>query len=767
MELIIENVVKSIDSIRGFSGEINCRIKLQNFSVISNIGVYPEYVTMYNTNKITEIPNSLSIVGFVSATVTDEDPEYHWSDTFRSQRTSNEAKVRILYRIGGKLRRQLGKRVSMMNGNCVIGLKQSFMFEAEDGKIMGRAIGTVIRVMDVPEFYKIKQYGEINENKTGSIQDDSKSSSSMKILGISSSHKTTPNTSCSSSTSSSSDSSSNRPNLVINMRSYPHNFLSVIGGIVSAVSFKKIEDDSARTREIWWENLRNELISHSRFLFCDDIVGYIETCCAFEDMMILHCMGTAANVNPGFVSSPHFGRSESAPPLDSYQICKVLHAPYDHRSAPYPMKLRVCNTCNSGYVPNVLFTTIELPKELTCTSHSEYLEAYTSYDMNKRLSKSSSHAGVFSAIIPFIHYEFHRQLTFKMRLFGFNAVHCLSTQITISGSTIMSVTSGTGICLQALPILPTLELKSSDFISLALSPSDFIDRVSSIRSYITADFKNFKHISHCSSTTSTTSSLSASACVRDSGTVVINIDEEPLNNSSSLVLGFVSSKKFKFLSSSPPSISSAYNRPTVLSVVKCFSTSSTIPYHEQFAVAVSEIFEIVSINYSYMDSCIIYNINCKVTNIRDKFISLILTGAVIDTNGPTSDPSPNWISPNYVHSQQILQKSSAPDEENDVSNIVITPSSNLPNTYITKYIGRLCFHLVREAAFVYSSNNISKFQQRFMTEVYAIIKAHVASLGGNAFYSYSIDHAMINNNPKTHGHAILSVSGDAVCVEYK
>lgn len=76
----------------------------------------------------------------------DIDPEYHWTDTFRTPRTSNESRTRTMFQLSGGLRRLIGKRVQELGGNAVVGFKQYFDLEQDNQTITARAIGTAVRI---------------------------------------------------------------------------------------------------------------------------------------------------------------------------------------------------------------------------------------------------------------------------------------------------------------------------------------------------------------------------------------------------------------------------------------------------------------------------------------------------------------------------------------------------------------------------------------------------------------------------------------------
>jgi hypothetical protein len=59
-----------------------------------------------------------------------------------------------------------------------------------------------------------------------------------------------------------------------------------------------IEDDGAKdVREAWWAELRDEVKAHSRALGCQYVLGYSEHISIEEELVVLHCTGTACNLD--------------------------------------------------------------------------------------------------------------------------------------------------------------------------------------------------------------------------------------------------------------------------------------------------------------------------------------------------------------------------------------------------------------------------------------------------------------------------------------
>ncbi len=88
------------------------------------------------------------ILGFVEELIVSEDPEYLWVDSFRSSRTSNEARQKLLYQLTSKIRRNVGRKCIDLGGNAVLGYRQTFDLEGETG-LIARAYGTACRIHKV------------------------------------------------------------------------------------------------------------------------------------------------------------------------------------------------------------------------------------------------------------------------------------------------------------------------------------------------------------------------------------------------------------------------------------------------------------------------------------------------------------------------------------------------------------------------------------------------------------------------------------------
>ncbi|PVU95741.1 hypothetical protein BB561_001631 [Smittium simulii] len=139
------------DTQNGIRGELQCQIKLEFFGDVNPFRESSAGIRIFSMEKLPFSDNTqIKLCGFISAIVTVNDPEYHWSDNFRTQRTSNESRQRLFYQISGELRRKMGKNAIKANANVIVGYKHSFDFEEKNKTLTARAVGTAIFLKDRP-----------------------------------------------------------------------------------------------------------------------------------------------------------------------------------------------------------------------------------------------------------------------------------------------------------------------------------------------------------------------------------------------------------------------------------------------------------------------------------------------------------------------------------------------------------------------------------------------------------------------------------------
>ncbi|KAG0293774.1 hypothetical protein BGZ98_002044 [Dissophora globulifera] len=514
------------DTIRGVRGEVNVQVKLQFFGDVNPFKDSSAGIMFFSTTSLPAGYQIVAMHGFVDAIVNEDDPEYHWSDSFRTQRSSNEARQRLLFRLSGQLRRLLGKETLDMGGNAVLGYQQYFDLESEEHAITARAVGTAVKIAVVSSSTTLPNE-KTQQNILLTDEDEDTPPSTFEVNhelelinalhADSMASPTTRKRRDSSAASSSGSSTDSAPSIasgaknslnnykyleqqIFTLHEFPPGTIFNLGGVVSARSVKLIDNDDVETRDTWWNELRDEIKSHARVLGCSHVIGYQEVATINDELIVLSAVGTAANLDmtaftPGFfdfgknlsrsgsisrsyVDNPQDNLSTSIGAKASVQNSmreqqwmdmlarrkskkkqpsgKMCHIPFHRKSSPFPMSLVKCQKCKKKYVPEILLSTVEPPAELGVVGQSAFVEAHVC--RAKKRKDGESNATIVSDAIPFVEYDLHRQLMYKLKIHGLNAVFGLRFQLTVGDSLIVAVACGTAMYLSALPTPPTLRI---------------------------------------------------------------------------------------------------------------------------------------------------------------------------------------------------------------------------------------------------------------------------------------------------------------------
>ncbi|XP_041651276.1 C2 domain-containing protein 5 isoform X8 [Cheilinus undulatus] len=496
------------DTIHGIRGEINVLVKVELFNDLNRFRQSSCGVKFFCTTSVPRCYRAVMVHGFVEELVVNEDPEYQWIDRIRTPRASNEARQRLISLMSGELQRKIGLKVLEMGGNAVVGYLQCFDLEGESGLVV-RAIGTACTLDKLSSGSAPNTNTHMHPNtapasnacnspskdgKEPVFGDDLLSSSGpptpFRALPTSSSSPPpfSPSKPCSRQSSSSDTDLSLTPKTgmgsggsggkeagplktllrqqtqtaleqreypFFTLTSFPPGFLVHVGGVVSARSVKLLDrihnPDEPETRDAWWEEIRQEIKSHAKALGCHAVIGYSESTSICEEVCILSASGTAAILNPRYmregcldIGIVDHRFEESSPPS-----CGFCHIPYDELNMPFPAQLTYCYHCRRQKVPDVLFTTIDLPSEASVTGKGCLIQARLC--RLKKKAQGEVNATAISNMLPFMEYELHTQLMNKLKLRNMNALFGLRIQISVGENMLLGLASATGVYLTALP----------------------------------------------------------------------------------------------------------------------------------------------------------------------------------------------------------------------------------------------------------------------------------------------------------------------------
>ncbi|XP_053107481.1 C2 domain-containing protein 5 isoform X4 [Hemicordylus capensis] len=699
------------------------------------------------------------------------------------------------------------------------------------------------------------------------------------------------------------------------LTAFPPGFLLHVGGVVSARSVKLLDrihnPDDPETRDAWWAEIRQEIKSHAKALGCHAVVGYSESTSICEEVCILSASGTAAVLNPRFLQDgtmevcleqrlswqpgyfsigsekgevdffPQNQDSSSLLGLEETSLpgCGFCHIPYDELNMPFPAHLTYCCNCRKQKVPDVLFTTIDLPVDAVVVGKGCLIQARLC--RLKKKAQAEANATSISNLLPFMEYEVHTQLMNKLKLKGMNALFGLRIQITVGETMLMGLASATAVYLTALPTpggiqiagktpndatyeqhISHMQKKINETIAknkeiyeinppeaseeiigspipeprqrtrLLRSQSESSDEIMELdlshgkkdAFVLEIDDTDAMEDVHCLLTdvpppsgfyscnteimpgiNNWTSDIQMFTSVRVTRLTNVTLTNQTLNKTfNDLCENLLKSLYFKLRSMIPcclchvnftvalpedeliqvtvTAVAITFDKHQALQTTKTpaektsqrastdneeqlqfplelssdpLATQSFSPAKEDLENASSHtgipaVQRATSVDYSsFADRCNswIEFIKLKAQTIRRGSIKTTIS---LDKPSPlTEGQSRNRSGPSGINSTVPVVK--------------MTPLSFIPGAKITKYLGIINMFFIRETTSLREEGGVSGFLHTFIAEVFAMVRAHVAALGGNAVVSYIMKQCVFMENPnKNQAQCLINVSGDAV-----
>ncbi|XP_032654237.1 C2 domain-containing protein 5 isoform X19 [Chelonoidis abingdonii] len=670
------------------------------------------------------------------------------------------------------------------------------------------------------------------------------------------------------------------------LTAFPPGFLVHVGGVVSARSVKLLDrihnPDEPETRDAWWAEIRQEIKSHAKALGCHAVVGYSESTSICEEVCILSASGTAAVLNPRFLQDGTMeGCLEQRLEETSPPGCGFCHIPYDELNMPFPAHLIYCYNCRKQKVPDVLFTTIDLPAEAMVIGKGCLIQARLC--RLKKKAQAEANATSISNLLPFMEYEVHTQLMNKLKLKGMNALFGLRIQITVGENMLMGLASATGVYLTALPtpggiqiagktpndgayeqhvshmqkkindtiaknkelyeinppeipeeiigspfpeprqrsrLLRSQSESSDEVMELDLSHGkkdafvleiDDTDAMEDVHSLLT-DVPPPPGFYSCNTEimpgiNNWTSDIQMFTSVRVSRLSNINLTNQTLNkNFNDLCENLLKSLYFKLRSMIPCCLCHV-NFTVALpedEVIQVTVTAVAITFDKHQALQTSRVPVEKTLQRASTDNE--EQLQFPLELCSDPLVSQpfspakeVLENASSHTGVPAAqratsvdyssfaDRCNSWIELIKLKAQTIrrgsnkttasldkasplaeghLRHRSVPSCTNSTVSVVkMTPLSFIPGAKITKYLGIINMFFIRETTSLREEGGVSGFLHAFIAEVFAMVRAHVAALGGNAVVSYIMKQCVFMENPnKNQAQCLINVSGDAVIV---
>ncbi|XP_076763814.1 C2 domain-containing protein 5 isoform X1 [Xylocopa sonorina] len=671
----------------------------------------------------------------------------------------------------------------------------------------------------------------------------------------------------------------------ITMQQYPPGFILHIGGLVSSRSVKLLERisnlEEPESRDAWWKEVRMEVRSHARALACNVVIGYREETSICDDVCVLNAYGTAAVINlhsstqdvdnvflgkgqsgsggnPGETERDK-AQQKSAPikveksdtdipvPTTAAQTgkvrhmseskdheiqfqskCSFCHLPYNETSVPFRVNVSKCTICKRARVPDIMFTTIELPEYLSTTGRGCIIQATVC--KTKKDLRGELNAKEISDCLPFLEYELHSLLLNKLKVKGMNAIFGLKLQVSVGERLIIGMAVGTAVFLTALPTPSIPQIASGNSWhkeeQLAEIQKTLVETVKQNR-----EFYRLKPVGDVENGRVTTSDTDESdddlpdldfsvgprdTCVlevddiEDMDRISLLMDDRPPEDfhvvNTQTIPGlddleivrnlqmFTQISRTKIPAGQFASMPSKYFTRLLQSVY--FKLRRMIPCalcDMQFKLALPEPDEIqftvigmalglgdpVKINKSKKklmshsmskdqvkksdDSDMIFNLDVDHTEVSsDNASSSNVNSATLinalTLKSRTRSPLRSKVHTTHKHKHVPLKGRYGVD---------ITPLSYLPGGRIERYLGNLNFFFIRESTSIRENGGLSGFTHSFVTEVLAIVRAHITALGGNAMVAFFMTKCVLLHSPhKNQGQCLINVGGDVVSVSY-
>ncbi|XP_051819374.1 C2 domain-containing protein 5 isoform X22 [Antechinus flavipes] len=617
------------------------------------------------------------------------------------------------------------------------------------------------------------------------------------------------------------------------LTAFPPGFLVHVGGVVSARSVKLLDrihnPDEPETRDAWWAEIRQEIKSHAKALGCHAVVGYSESTSICEEVCILSASGTAAVLNPRFLQDGTVeGCLEQRQEENLPAGCGFCHIPYDELNMPFPAHLTYCYSCRKQKVPDVLFTTIDLPTDATVIGKGCLIQARLC--RLKKKAQAEANATAISNLLPFMEYEVHTQLMNKLKLKGMNALFGLRIQITVGENMLMGLASATGVYLTALPTpggiqiagktpndgsyeqhISHMQKKINDTIAknkelYEINPPEIPEEI--IGSPIPEPRQRSRLLRSQSESSDEVIELDLSHGKKDAFVLEID-DTDAMEDVHSLLTDVPPPSGFYSCNTEiMPGINNWTSEIQMFTSVRVSRLSNinltNQTLNKNFNDLCENLLKSLYFKLRSMIPCCLCHVNFTVSLPEDELIQVTVTAVAITFDKHQA------VQTTKTHVEKSLQRASTDNEEllqfplelctdslgshpfspakavsvekasplteghfrqrsapacanSTVGVVKMTPLSFIPGAKITKYLGIINMFFIRETTSLREEGGVSGFLHAFIAEVFAMVRAHVAALGGNAVVSYIMKQCVFMENPnKNQAQCLINVSGDAV-----
>ncbi|XP_055923455.1 C2 domain-containing protein 5 isoform X1 [Eupeodes corollae] len=508
--------------------------------------------------------------------------------------------------------------------------------------------------------------------------------------------------------------------------------------------------------------------------------------------------------------------------------CTMCHVPYSLSSVPFNVKMKRCAVCRKGRVPDVLMATVEIPDSLLVTGRGCFMQAQVVRP--KKDLRSESNAKEISDGLPFLEYELHRVLINKLKAKGMNAIFGLKAQVSIGERMIALIATGTAIFLKALPppSVPKIVAGNSwtdkaKLNELQKNLQETYERNREIYQLKSMD-PDYEPSGRCQSDTDESDDevLDMDLNIGNKDACVLEVDD--IEDLEIISLLMEPSPPSGFHVVNTQTVPGLHDMEIVRNLQFFTQVWRAKLGHNQGVNGLANHFQrlcqTIFFKLRSMMPCAICDLRFLLDLPESDEIQLLVTGmalglgevnkfknrrktinndGAVNMNGTVKKSHDEELIFPLDEDQEITASVSTPPVPSSLYGnhslkyrkgspsaikmcasrsmkhypirerfgIDITPLTYVPGGKIEKYLGNLNFFFIRESTSVREIGGISGFVHSFITELLAVVRAHITTLGGNAMVAfYMTELILVDNQHKNQAQCLVSIGGDVVYVSY-
>ncbi len=786
------------DSLNGICGHIELTVQL---SYVGNFNATRGSSAGVSFFKTDTPPLNLRIkraFSRVEAIVVTADPEFSWTDTFRSARTSNQARSNRVMRKIGEARRLLGAKAREQGGNAVLHYEISVDVEGEPSDEMCvRACGTAVHLVpwstDHDERLDILAGVDTIDTANTSPVTTIRATDSLAVIRKLAAKRFVSD-----------------QIVFLTLSDLPPHTIGHIGGMVTARAVHVLkditEDDHSNVRSQWWSAIRKEMSSTARKLNCNCVVGYTEKIAIHGGVAVISGQGTAARIHVRRITkmvmpAPPRDTLVSGQPIATHHagtdshtmtvrrvmrrkprgklpgLCNAVHPPYRHNDMS--VGTSVCCYCGVRRAPLLLLASMSPPPELPVHGDPVLLQARVRLPVGSGKIHGEGGAVRVSDKLPFVENDLHAQLIRQMYAVGVNAAFSLSTELHLDNEFVTAVCTGTGLYVTAMSPPPQLTVERPIDQASLVAFNAITERLSSIHRQ-SSTLEPHTAIPRTASSSSLEETTSSSSSSTDStepdldATLHDNIDPQLQRL---VVGGSVSTDHAEAVMCRPrcnavvstlASTSASLGPPSLLTAVTLIQEDENIHHEMQalfdgLAAAHGSGPGVISIARVHLTQC----------DDSTAVLLVVASHQVPRTDGgsvdlgptPTLTPTPTLapLPPATIGDDKGRGRSGPALPQ--FTTAVLSPFTSAGSLVPRANKGVVEVVIVRESMAIKKAGGFDGFWHGLVLEGLSMLRSRVLALGGNAALSVDIKPLHINYRPSyDQCYTMVRVSGDvAVC----